>query len=204
MPRWKIPPALVTNLDFGRSNSAHWNFIHVYGQLSPYHQEFNYDIAAQMSHNHPIADTVDMCRSGIKPFMSTVAETIADTQIEGRQRFWMEIIADWNIGIQYTLNGTVNCYGIQSPIAEGDNIEIDGIAFHVDNLSHTCGINGGYKYFNTTLNVTHGMPIDQRDSSTVAPRYPGFAPLSFDNNLAQGGDDLVATSLNPGMTVEKG
>jgi hypothetical protein len=202
LPRWKIPEAIVTTLDLGRSNTGHWNFIHVYGQLNPYHQEYEYDIAAQIQHNPPIADVVDMSRAGIKPYMSSVACTIEDTQIQGRGRVWMAAIADWNMGLQYTLNGTVSCFGIQSPIAEGDNIEIDGLAFHIDSLSHSCGINAGFKYFNTTLNLTHGMPIDQGDVNTVAPRYPGFAPMDF-NTLDQTGDDTVSTDFNPGMTVEK-
>src|ERR1017187_191060 len=64
MPRWKIPPELITSLDLGRSNTAHWNFIHVYGNLDIYHPEFEYDIAAKIQQNHPIADYVDMARSG--------------------------------------------------------------------------------------------------------------------------------------------
>ena len=203
MPRWKIPGALIMGLDLGKSNTTHWNFIHVYGDLNLYHPEAEWQIAAQMAKNPPIADYVDMARSGIKPFMSTVSQCIEDASIPGRARTWMEAIADWTMGIQFTLNGTVNCFGIQSPIAEGDNIEVDGLALHIDSLSHTCGVNGGFKYFNTTLNVTHGMPINQGEASSVAPRYPGMGALSFDNNLRQSGDDTVATSLNPGMTVEK-
>jgi hypothetical protein len=202
MPRWKIPSALVTNLDLGRSNTAHWNFIHVYGNLDIYHQEQEYSIPAQMSHNPPIADVVDMARSGIKPYMHSVMQSITDVMTEGRGTAWMEAIADWNMGVQYTLNGTVNCFGIQSPIAEGDNIEIDGIALHINSLSHTCGVNGGIKYFNTTLNVTHGIPVDQGEGNSVSPRYAGMKPLSFANGVKQAGDDLFSTKLNPGMVVE--
>jgi hypothetical protein len=204
MPRWKIPAALITNLDLGRSNTAHWNFIHVYGNLNLYHPESETSIAAQMLKNPPIADYVDMARSGMKPFMSVVSQSIEDASIPGRGRKWMEAIADWTMGVQFTLNGTVNCFGIQSPIAEGDNIEVDGIALHIDSLTHSCGINGNYKYFNTTLNVTHGMPIDQGEASPIAPRYPGMAPIVFSNDLRQSGDDKVATTYNPGTTVEKG
>jgi hypothetical protein len=203
MPRWKIPGPLISSLDLGRSNTAHWNFIHIYGNLNLYHPEAELSVAAQLVKNPPIADYVDMARSGIKPFMSTVSQCIEDASIPGRGRTWMEAIADWNMGIQFTLNGTVNCFGIQSPIAEGDNIEVDGLAFHIDSLSHTCGINGGYKYFQTTLNVTHGMPVDQGEANPIAPRYPGFASMGFSNDLKQGGDDSVATTYNPGMTVER-
>jgi hypothetical protein len=203
LPRWKIPSSLITNFDLGRSNSTHWNFIHVYGNLNPYHQEFEYEVPAQMQKNPPIADYVDMARSGIKPFMTTVAQSIQDTQTPGRAGTWMEAIADWNLGLQFSLNGTVSCFGIQSPIAEGDNIEVDGIALHIDSLSHSCGINGGYKYFNTTLNVTHGMPIDQGEASPIAPRYPGFAPVTYENVTSRNGDGTIATGDNPGITVEK-
>jgi hypothetical protein len=203
LPRWKIPGAMVTGMDVGRSNSTHWNFIHVYGNLSPYHQELEYDIAAQMQNNHPIADYVDMSRSGIKPFMSTVAQSIEDTVTPGKARTWMEAIADWNIGAQYMLNGSVHCFGVQSPIAEGDNIEIDGIAFHIDSISHSCGINGGFKYFSTSMNVTNGMPIDQGEPSVVAPRYPGMSAVVFSNDLKQTADESVATGFDPGTTVER-
>ena len=205
LPRWKIPTELVTSLDLGKSNATHWNFIHVYGQLNPYHQEYEYDIAAQIVHNNPIADYVDMARSGIKPFMSTVNCTIYDSQRDTQA--WMEAIADWNMGVQYTLNGTVNCMGIQSPIAKGDNIEIDGVVLHIDSVSHSCGINGGLKHFRTTLNLTHGMPVDQKDWLVNYPRYPGFADSisswsSGDQQKSHQGDDSFATALNPGMTVD--
>jgi len=157
MPRWKIPAALITNLDLGRSNTAHWNFIHVYGNLNLYHPESETSIAAQMLKNPPIADYVDMARSGMKPFMSVVSQSIEDASI------LVEVESGWRlllIGLWRSvyLERYSKLFWYSKPIAEGDNIEVDGIALHIDSLTHSCGINGNYKYFNTTLNVTHGMP----------------------------------------------
>jgi hypothetical protein len=203
LPRWIIPNELVMSLDLGRSDSR-FNFIHVYGQVAPYQQKPEYSITDQIKRNAPIMDGVSVANYGFKPYIAAVACSLTDIQRPNGARPWMEAIADWTIGSENTLNGTVTLKGIQSPIAEGDNVEIDGIAFHIESVSHHCGFRGDNKFFETTLNLCNGMPIDQGFPNSVAPRYPGFSSPEYsgDQNSQNKGDDTFATTLNPGMTVD--
>ena len=208
LPRWIIPDELVVHDNLGRSDATRFNFIHIYGQLSQYFPEEEFSLQAQIARNNPIYDSMDIARSGIRPYMSTVACSINDAVRKDGARVWMEALADWTMGSQFTLNGTITCAGIQSPIAEGDNVEFDGIAFHVESVSHTCSIDmDGTKNFITSLNVTNGMPIDQVNSYVHFPRYPGFGnghrgvdESNRPNEIE--GDDEFAINQNPGYTVE--
>jgi hypothetical protein len=204
LPRWVIPGSVISNLDVGRSNATHFNFIHVYGQVSPYYQKEEYKIQAQMARNAPIMDTVNVAAHGLKPYMSSVACCPSDIMRDGGARVWMEAIADWTMGSQHTLNGRVTCKGVQSPIAEGDNVEIDGIVFHVEGVTHSCGIKGSFKFFETNLTLTNGMPVDQSASTENAPHYAGFGPNPEGKDLGDDiGDDEVVVDQNPGITVER-
>jgi hypothetical protein len=99
------------------------------------------------------------------------------------------------MGSQYTLNGTINCFGIQSPICEGDNLEFDGVVFHIESVAHQFAMSpDGHKSWTTRLELTNGMRADvsAKFSSDVAspfPIYPGFLP-----------NDL--TGNDPGLTLE--
>jgi hypothetical protein len=208
LPRWIIPTYLVHSDNLGRNDATRFNFIHVYGQVSPYHQEEQWSIQAQMARNHPIFDGIDTARSGIRPYMSAVACSTGDLERPNGARTWMEAVADWTMGSQFTLNGTINCAGIQSPIAEGDNIEFDSIAFQVESVAHNCSMTAdGIKTFSTTLTLTNGMPIDQKGASVNFPRYPGFSAGQTnqgagDTTTEQEGDDQFAVSKNPGFVLD--
>jgi hypothetical protein len=203
LPRWVIPEALITDEDIGKSGATHFNFIHVYGQVSPYQQKIGSTITEQMTRNAPIMDAVNVASYGFKPYMSTVACSLTDVFRKDGARVWMEAIADWTIGSQHTLNGTVTCKGIQSPIAEGDNVEIDSVVYHVESVTHTCGMRGEYKFFDTSLTLTNGMPADQSQANEHFPHYAGLV-LKPEFNVGEEdmGDDSFGTDFNPGMTVE--
>lgn len=205
LPRWKLPNSLILSEDVGRSNSTHFNFVHVYGQVSPYKQTNAHTIQAQMAMNAPILNGMDVAVHGFRPYMASVAASPVDVTRPDGARTWMEAIADWTLGSEHTLNGTVNCKGIQSPIAEGDNVQIDGVVYHIEAISHSCSISGnGIKTFNTQLSLSNGMPEDQGFPNEVAPRYPGFkAPdYSADVNSQNRGDDSYNIESNPGVVQE--
>jgi hypothetical protein len=203
LPRWIIPEALIVDEDIGRSNATHFNFIHVYGQLSPYQQKQQWAITDQMTRNAPIIDTVNVASYGFRPYMSTVACTITDATRADGVRTWMEAIADWTIGSEHTLNGVINCKGIQAPIAEGDNIELNGVAYHIEGITHTCSMNGDNKTFNTTISISNGMPIDQSSATFDAPHYAGFGPQPESTILGEDmGDDTFDTKTNPGTVAD--
>jgi hypothetical protein len=173
LPRWKLSPTMVWELDVGMSNATRFNMIHVYGEAATY--AANRSVTNQMVRNPPIFDSVDIQRSGIRAMMTTVNCALTDQVRKDGARIWMEAIADWTMGSQYTLNGVLKCVGIQSPIAEGDNIEFEEVAYHVEGVTHNCSISPrGIKTFRTDLELSNGMPVDQDDATADFPRYPGF------------------------------
>ena len=88
---------------------------------------------------------------------------------------WRDIMADIVMGQQLRLNGQLVCVGIQSPIAPGDNLEFDGIVFHIEGVTHSGGIaDDGMRVFRTILQVTHG--VDNETSQDQAQVTGGASP----------------------------
>jgi len=158
VPRWKIPDVIVTDVNVGRSDATRCNFVHVYGQDS--YVAKGVTITDQLVTNPPVRDDLDIYRSGLRPYMTTVACAVRN-QVGNVPSKWIHLIADWMIGSHLTLNGTITCLGIHSPIAEGDNLEWDGVVYHIESVTHNCSISPeGAKNFTTTMSLTNGMRAD--------------------------------------------
>lgn len=178
LPRWKVSPVMVTapGFSYGRSNATRINMLHIYGDASAF--AANRTVTNQLVRNPPIFDEIDIQRSGIRMMSKTVNCALEDVTRPDGARDWMEAIADWTFGSHLTLNGTLNLVGIQSPIAVGDNIEFQGLVFHIESISHSCNIAGdGRKQFRTILQLSNGMPVDQEQASPDFPVYPGFTSM---------------------------
>lgn len=188
LPRWQLPPVMVQRYDIGRSDATRINFVHVYGSSS--YQTNAVAIQEQMVNSPPVKDDVDIIRSGLRPYMTTVECWVDDT-VGKVQGDWMKLIADWTMGSHLTLNGSIESFGVQSPICEGDNLEFDGVVFHIEGVSHSFGISteSGDKHWRTSLSVTNGMRADT-DDNTDFPIYPGF-------------DAADNTAFDPGLSLDQ-
>jgi hypothetical protein len=192
LPRWKLDPSLIYSVDLGRSNATRVNMVHIYGTAQAYKE--NVSITHQILLNPPVFDTTDIARSGIKSIMRTVSCGITDQF--ATPKLWMRAVSDWTFGSHLTLNGTIESVGIQAPICEGDNIEFEGAAYHVESVVHSCSINPtGTKTFKTTLELSYGMPVDQGRDVSYLPKYPGLS-------RAGDGDDSFGVTQDPGQTVD--
>jgi hypothetical protein len=197
LPRWKMHSGLLSVVDVGRSDATRCNFVHVYGQNN--YATNNISVTEQLVNNPPIRDDLDIQRSGLRTYMTTVAVDAFD-QAGRAPREWIEFIADMMIGSQYTLNGSMACRGISAPICEGDNLEFDNVAYHIEGVTHSVMIEpDGGRNFTTMLQLSNGMRIaakkgqkltDQSDVSNT-PQYPGFEQ---DDN----------TQYDPGFTQDDG
>lgn len=198
LPRWKMHPSLVQSVNIGRSDSTRTNFVHVYGQND--YATNNITVTEQLVNNPPIHDDLDIQRSGLRTYMTTVAVDAFD-QAGKAPRVWMEFVADMMIGSQYTLNGSIVSRGISRPICEGDNLEFDGTCYHIEGITHSCSIDyDGNRSFITSIDLSNGMriPTDNKkltdtanaDSDTL-PQYPGF-------------DQNDNTTYDPGITHDDG
>jgi hypothetical protein len=198
LPRWYIPSVMVKRVHVGRSNATRTNFVHVYGTATNL-QNQGTGVQYQMLTNPPVRDDVDIFRSGCHTHVSTVDCWVDDSvgKVPGK---WMALIADWMMGSHLTLNGMVDLFGVQAPIAEGDNVVFDGVVYHVMQVDHFANIDtaSGAKHFGTTLQLTNGMrdqdlnpAFNESDlGKGLQPIYPGFLP---DDN----------TALDPGLTLEQ-
>lgn len=190
VPRWQMHPNMIDDVDIGRADGSRVNFIHVYGQAL--YAQNNVPVTTQITNNPPIRDDFDIQRSGLRAMMSTVECAVSD-EVEDNPGRWMALIADWMMGSQYTLNGTIGSTGIQAPICEGDNLEFDGVVYHIESITDICQMSGenGFKTFNTYLSLSNGMraEIVNSDLSTKFPIYPGF-------------DKLDNTQYDPGISIE--
>ncbi len=196
LPRWVLPSVMLMDggITVGRNDATRTNMVHVYGEASAYAQ--NRSITNQLVRNPPIFDSVDIQRSGIRAQMRTVNCAITDQL--AAPRAWMEAIADWSFGSQYTLSGVADSLGIQAPICCGDNLEVEGMAYHLEQVVHRFTQAGdGFKTFRTDMDLSNGMPVNQDTATPDFPRYAGFS-------AAQNLDDLdeLGESGDPGITKE--
>jgi hypothetical protein len=193
LPRWRLHSAMVDHIDIGRSNATRTNFVHILGQDATSYEQNTF--SNQLVNNKPIRDDLDIQRSGLRPYMTTVAAVNKDN-VGNTPSIWMALVADRMIGSQYTLNGTISSVGIRAPIAEGDNLEFDGVVYHIESVTHHASIGGnGERSFTTTLTLTNGIRSDgvtdtgpQGPPGTSSggsgggsgtpqfPIYPGFLP----------------------------
>lgn len=200
IPRWVMDPAMVWQADIGRSDANRINFVHVYGK-SPIGNDPSTSLTSQLIRSPPIRDDLDIQRSGIHSYMALVNCSVAEAQ--SSPRGWMEIISDFVMGQQLSLNGTINCAGIQSPICEGDNLEWDGIVFHIDEIAHSCSmdVDSGNRTFVTSMNLGYGLSVENEsdegaENSVIYPNMTwggeikrGFSPydpsVSYDAQTSQ-------------------
>jgi hypothetical protein len=203
VPRWVVHPTMCTRVRVGRSDATRCNMMHVYGEALNFAN--NSAMPNQLVRNPPLFDELDIQRSGMRAQMKTVNCSFVDQLRPDGARVWMEAVSDWSFGSQYTLSGIVEAFLIQSPIPEGDNIELEGIAYHIETIMHRGWIGpDGKKDARTTLQVSNGMPVNQDDATDDFPRYPGFTNVDVGADAtvstATLGDPDVATSLEPGIT----
>jgi hypothetical protein len=101
---------------------------------------------------------------------------------------WITVKTDILFGMHLKLTGTLDCFGIFEPICEGDNVEWDGVVFHIESVSHTCGIIDGKKHFMTNLALSNGIKLDTSDGSSMF--------------VGTGRGSLDLTGYNPGIVFE--
>lgn len=189
LPRWVLPAGLVQDFDVGRSDAARINFVHVYGQNADLSTVQT--VTAQLVQNLPIRDDLDIQRSGLHAYMSSVACREINA-VGTTPSVWMELAADWLIGGQYVLNGQIECLGIALPVAEGDNVEFDGVVYHIESITDSCSAGAdGSRTWRTVLGVSNGYNAADSDTDTDPkfPIYPGF------NGGNQGGGTPAPNAL---------
>jgi hypothetical protein len=199
LPRWKLPPGMVLFFDRGRSDALRFNLVELTGQAL--NQAQDKVTTTQRVRSPAIRDDQDIRRSGLAGDIMTVAVGPREQQLGPAE--WMALRADFLMGLQLSLNGTVDSVGIQEPICEGDNLEWDGVVYHVEAVAHTCSrsLDGRRRSFMTSLQLSHGLRADPSTSrlTTDGRIYPATsaddAPAGAPGSTRDGGDPEVQTEL---------
>jgi hypothetical protein len=171
LPRWKIHPIFIKSADVGRSDSLRFNFVHVQGESGLKSDNRTGSIVRTPA----IADQLDIARSGLRTYMATVNCSQIDIRLKGAT-IWQYILSDILMGQHLTLTGTLDCYGMQAPIAVGENLEFDETVFHIEAISHQFSISiTGVKTFSSSFALTHGVGAAQSTGSDTS-LYSGIHP----------------------------
>ena len=170
LPRWSLNPSLVYDFDLGKDEAARINFVQVYTRTVAANDARNR--ARQAGTGNFTFDREDIHRHGLKPFLATAdydyPEKASNKATKGKE--WAELVSDWVINGHLREAGTITCQGIEEPISVGDNLEFNGIIYHIESVTHNVSIQPitGKKSFRTNLTVSFGT--DPR-SDSARPVY---------------------------------
>lgn len=195
LPRWKINPALIMEQDIGRDESARVNFVQYFGRSTLGAQ--GADIAQQIAQINFVYDVNDVQRSGLRPYIVTTQfDDPTSVNKDYRSPRWARIVGDAVIGGHLKLNGTILAAGIIDPIAVGDNLEFDGIVYHIEQVAHTASISmqDGRRVFRTSISLSSGVSISSSDKGT---RY---AEMTYTNADDLRKNDYANNKILPGVS----
>lgn len=198
LPRWKISNTLITDIDIGRDESARVNFVQYFGKSTV--SQNGADIALEIAQKNYAYDIQDVQRSGLRPYIVTTQfDEPTTTNKEYRSPSWAQIVGDALIGGHLKLNGSVTCIGIVDPIAVGDNLELDGNVFHIEEVSHACNIavQTGHKMFRTTIALSSGVSKTSNEKGTQ------YAEMTYTSAYAKRDQDFDNNQLFPGSSEEQ-
>jgi hypothetical protein len=182
LPRWRLPASLLYSADIGRSDALRFNLVHVsgtgYGAMT--------DEVGSFVRAPPVTDTLDIKRHGVRPYMTGVNSALRD--LAKGPKVWRDIMADIVMGQHLTLSGQFITVGLQVPITHGDNLEYEGLVFHIETVSHQGRIQpDGSRIFQTILQVSHGVETEERATAARAngasqrqSLFPGTSPTEVD------------------------
>ena len=199
LPKWIMPGEAVLSAHIGRDDATRVNFVQVFGRVQMISPSGN--IAFQTaSHNYQV-DKADIIRSGLKPYILTSNFDYVDPVKESTSYdsiYWSKLISNWVMGSHLKMTGTLNCVGIENPIPVGDNLEYEGLLFHIEGINHQCSVSGnGQKMFRTSLQLSNGLTV--KDNNEVKP-YAEMDNYSMDSYEKKFQRKNENQSLLPGTT----
>ena len=194
LPRWKVDPAFILNMDIGRDEAARINFVQYYAKSA--FNKAGAEIAGETASVNYVFDQNDIQRSGLRPY---VVQNQFNDDVDNLillAPIWARILGDAVIGGHLKLNGTFNCIGIVEPIAVGDNLEVDHVVYHIEGLVHNCSINvtTGAKSFRTTIKASHGVSVHSNAQGTK------YAEMTYGDGYADRINDYAHQQILPGVS----
>lgn len=178
LPRWVVPTNMVKSVNLNLDENRRVNFVQVWGRSSAvefiqgntYDQE-SFKVGQYLAKNF-VADEADIARSGLRADIQETPYDIPLDQGGSLANVFARMRADWLFNGHMKPFGTLSLYGVQEPICEGDNLEYEGIVFHITAVSHTTTIApNGVKTFDTVVQVENGILAESLENKNQVPRY---------------------------------
>lgn len=194
LPRWRISSALILEKDLGRDEAARINFVQYFGRST-----IGADGAAQaaeIAKGNFSYDVEDVQRSGLRPYIvSTQFDELTPDNNGYQSPNWAKIVGDAVIGGHLKMNGTITSAGIVDPIAVGDNLEDDGIVYHIEQVIHTASVTpDGKRSFRTSVSLSNGISLDSDESGTE------YSQMSNTNAYDERISDWKRRQILPGVS----
>lgn len=162
LPRWRIDPNLIYDVNIGRDEAARINFVQVFGFMAGAAKP-DLSLSYQIAKGNYVADEKDIKRSGLRPYIITSNFDLPALQQSTNSQYtraleWKNLLGDCLIGGHLKMNGTITCAGIEAPIVPGDNLELGDTVYHIESVVHTASLQpGGQRTFRTSLELSHGV-----------------------------------------------
>ena len=172
LPRWVLDPTIVTTMTVGASDTLKYNYVHFQGKDQIGTERLQQSLSAFVF-TPPVKDGKSILRDGLRVRIIQGTSSVTDkgTSQAGPKNY-TKFMADMIMGAHLTWTGSISCRGIVEPIPVGDNVEFNGIIYHIDQISHRGSISpNGTKTFETSMSVSHGM-ANERTSNGLADVYP--------------------------------
>ena len=180
LPRWRISTSLLYQLQTSKNDAFRFNFVQLFTRSIPDNSVKGIDQTTQIALKNFVVDEGDIERNGVRPYSKTANFDFPGTNHPNRKlraKEWSELLADWIIDGHLKESGIATFVGLQEPISVGDNIEIDGIVYHIESVTHSLNIlPSGKKKFRTTLSLSYGMDIR---SSKDGPVYANMEHTDY-------------------------
>ena len=177
LPTWKVSANLMYELQTSKNDSFRYNFVQVFTHGQP--GALN-SPELQIKLGNFVYDNGDITRNGLRPYIVQAPfNYLSEKNPAALAVPWANIVSDWLLEGHLKEAGTMTFQGLQEPICVGDNIEFDGVVYHIESIVHSMSINQGRKSFLTKLTVTYGM--DMR-SSKKGPVYPNMEHTDAQTN----------------------
>ena len=169
LPRWRIDPSLIYEIDLGRDDASRVNFVQLWSTAAGTGQGAQEGYRSQQILYNHAEDIADIERNGLRTYIKETPFDTADPKSNGviYVKKWVALLADQVIGAHLKMSGSIVCEGIYDPICIGDNLQLDsydafGNAFstiyHIESISHDAQQQpDGTVSFKTIISVSNGV-----------------------------------------------
>lgn len=165
LPRWVMPAKLVTALQVGRNDAQKANYVEMLfipGDSEVFNDQ---SLSNQKAYFPAAVDVLSIKTDGLTTFLQRSPITASQVENNGTTAAaWTKILADRMMSSHLKYTGQIKCKGIYEPICIGDNLEFQGMLFHIESVQHSFMRDPeGHITFDTSMNLTNGLKAYTKD-----------------------------------------